>query len=210
MLLYLSLLNFFLTGQAALIQGLTLPAATQLPPSLGSFLSSGNNTLIQGGWSKSLSQLLSGSMWLWLYLMATFCFLATSSLGQERSSGRQLRSQLRPPPSSPCPLRGCLSSLSCNLFLCPARLSLAAELTLVWRKWDWCFVRQCFSLFLSAGIELQRQRALTEDGVSGEMSNAGPDCSAVIKHLREDVPGRGMLTLWSWTDSSSFNYSFHR
>lgn len=67
----------------------------------------------------------------------------------------------------------------------------------------------CFSLFLSVGIELQRQRALTEDGVSGEMSNAGPDCSAVIKHLREDVPGRGMLTLWSWTNSSSFNYSFH-
>lgn len=96
-----------------------------------------------------------------------------------------------------------------QLLLCPAGLSLAAELTLVQRKWDWCFVRGCFSLFLWVGIELQRQRALTEDGVSGEMSNAGPDCSAVIKHLREDVPGRGMLTLWSWTDSSSFNYSFH-
>lgn len=131
------------------------------------------------------------------------------SLGQKGSPGRQLRPQLRSPLSPPCSLCGCLSSLSCNLLLCPAGLSLAAELTLVQRKWDWCFVRGCFSLFLWVGIELQRQRALTEDGVSGEMSNAGPDCSAVIKHLREDVPGRGMLTLWSWTDSSSFNYSFH-
>lgn len=128
---------------------------------------------------------------------------------EQFGAAEELRSQLRPAPSSLCPLHGCLSSLSCNLLLCPAGLSLTAELTLVQRKWDWCFVRRCFSLFLSLGIELQRQRALAGDGVSGEMSNAGPDCSAVIKHLREDVPGRGMLTLWSWTDSSSFNYSFH-
>lgn len=86
--------------------------------------------------------------------------LMLSSLGrrgaQADSSDRS--SDHLPPPHAPS---SCLSSLSCNLLLCPARLSLAAELTLVQRKWDWCFVRWCFSLFLSVVLNCRgKERSL--------------------------------------------------